>query len=821
MGDALAGQGKYVESLEAYQEAIHQRGQVQEICRRAAGALRMAGEQEKADSLLRESINPVTGAPSYHGARRLSVLSGHDCPTGAVALSPDGLRGVSAGIEPGSTMKFWDLPKGACSLSVYTRGARPSCAAFSPCGRFVFSATDDGRLRLWDFDTKRSVLTLRHPKGEVFAVSFCGTSDRALSVSRNGTLCFWNFASGSLHRIFRHGPPMDLFACDPECTTGISSDYASWYLWDLRALEVASLAGPARPISATAVGPDGTLGLLAGRDPEIELWDLGTRQFVRRLKGHSDQVLSVAFHRDARTCVSISRDKTLRLWDYENGRCLLTQTDFAGNAAPLAVDGQGRFCLWGGWDKTVRYWDLGTPWPSTPLALSRIVSSEDSIEGERRMRHLTRRAADHLKASRWQEAGEIVQQARSVRGHERDADLMRMWNQCGTRGRRAALATGWRLRSLENPAPVTAATMSDDCRLLLAGDSEGGLRLWDVETGSLVRELRGHDSMVNSVAISPDREQAISGAGLVRGEDTTARLWDLQTGQQKRTFSLIQGVSAVAFSPDGRLVALGGREVLREAGLRVWDLESNRLLRQFEHAEPVTSVAFHPGGRLLVAGSEDASYILWDITTGQCVRVFFDHQELVSAVSFSPDGRYVLSSSVDEALLLRELASFEIVKAIKGPSPLSTAASSPDGRFLVTGDLDGALILWDAKTGEPIRTFEGHTRELTAAGFSPDGRLAFSTSSDHTINLWELDWRFEFPDPAGPLDGLQPHLENFLELYASRGGAARGPAARSWSEDDFQGLLERLPYAGLGWIPPDRVQHCLESMAGSVEVAAP
>ena len=267
-------------------------------------------------------------------------------------------------------------------------------------------------------------------------------------------------------------------------------------------------------------------------------------------------------------------------------------------------------------------------------------------------------------------------------------------------------------------------------------------------------------------------------------------------------------------------MALGGREVLREAGLRVWDLESNRLLRQFEHAEPVTSVAFHPGGRLLVAGSEDASYILWDVTTGQCVRVFFDHQELVSAVSFSPDGRYVLSSSVDEALLLRELASFEIVKAIKGPSPLSTAASSPDGRFLVTGDLDGALILWDAKTGEPIRTFEGHTRELTAAGFSPDGRLAFSTSSDHTINLWELDWRFEFPDPAGPLDGLQPHLENFLELH--RGEAkARGPAARSWSDDDFQGLLERLPYAGLGWIPPDRVQHCLESMAGSVEVAAP
>jgi hypothetical protein len=111
---------------------------------------------------------------------------------------------------------------------------------------------------------------------------------------------------------------------------------------------------------------------------------------------------------------------------------------------------------------------------------------------------------------------------------------------------------------------------------------------------------------------------------------------------------------------------------------------------------------------------------------------------------------------------------------------------------------------------------------------SIDGRWALSGSRDSTLRLWELDWELEAPDPADWDDGARPYLETFLTLHAPYTGTLpqdREPSEEeiqqalsrrgkpSWTDQDFQELLQQLQYAGYGWLRPEGVRAKLEQLA--------
>jgi hypothetical protein len=165
----------------------------------------------------------------------------------------------------------------------------------------------------------------------------------------------------------------------------------------------------------------------------------------------------------------------------------------------------------------------------------------------------------------------------------------------------------------------------------------------------------------------------------------------------------------------------------------------NALLQTLEgHSNLVSAIAFSPNGKLLASGSHDETVKLWEASSSTLQRTFKGHLKMVSAVAFSPDGKLLASGSHDKTVKLWDVISGTLQRTLEGHSWIVNAvAFSPDGKLLASGSHDKTVKLWDASLGTLQRTLKGHSGEVKAVAFSPDGKLLASGSIDDIVKLWD------------------------------------------------------------------------------------
>jgi WD40 repeat protein len=207
--------------------------------------------------------------------------------------------------------------------------------------------------------------------------------------------------------------------------------------------------------------------------------------------------------------------------------------------------------------------------------------------------------------------------------------------------------------------------LSKDEQFLLSGDDGGQVIVWDRVSGKEERRWKA-TGWVQALALAPDRKQAVvtERVPLVfdSGRHAGVKLWNVSTGEVQRDLSAeFKGLhlSAAAYSRDGRVLALGrGGEVDGLNGkVFLLDPETGKKLRELApgHLNGLTALAFHPDGRHLFSAGRDTLVKVWDVKEGKLVRELGkprggQFKDWIHAVSISADGRLLAATDMAGAV---------------------------------------------------------------------------------------------------------------------------------------------------------------------------
>jgi dipeptidyl aminopeptidase/acylaminoacyl peptidase len=211
----------------------------------------------------------------------------------------------------------------------------------------------------------------------------------------------------------------------------------------------------------------------------------------------------------------------------------------------------------------------------------------------------------------------------------------------------------------------------------------------------------------------------------------------------RQAWGTLQGhtskVHAVAFSPDGKILATGSKH----GAVKLWDTGPGRVRVALQgHTSEVYSAVFSPDGETLASGSGDETVKLWDVATGHVRATLTGHNSGVSSVSFSPDGNTLASGDFSGRVKLWDVDSANERATLQGHTGrVLSVAFSPDGGILATGSQDKTVKLWDVATEQELVTLRGHFWSVYSVTFSPDGRRLVSRDMSERALIWDIQRR--------------------------------------------------------------------------------
>lgn len=289
---------------------------------------------------------------------------------------------------------------------------------------------------------------------------------------------------------------------------------------------------------------------------------------------------------------------------------------------------------------------------------------------------------------------------------------------------------------------VSAAVFSPDGKKIVTTALDNTAKIWDVNTGRLLADLKGHTDTIVTASFSPDGKKFVTA-----GDDGGAKIWDaVSTNLLVELKGHTGKIYTAAFSPDGKkIVTASGDHTAK-----IWDVISGKLLNDLiGHTKVITSALFSRDGKKIVTASDDNTSKVWDVLSGNMLADLIGHNFKVLAAEFSPDGKSIITASGDSTVKIWDAIKGILLTDIKEHrSPVRIAHFSPDGKKFVTASDDGFVRTWNFGNKELLSTLKGKANIginpgyypdiVRAANFSPDGKKILTIYRDSATKIWDV-----------------------------------------------------------------------------------
>jgi WD40 repeat protein len=740
----------------------------------------------------------------------LGYLRGYTACVRCAAISSDGDKAVS-GSDDGS-IRVWKAATGQLLLILDGHKEPVLHVAFSPLGDRIVSISEDRTLRVWDVE--RGIEIAHHTDLPAKKVAFSSDGKAIIVALDDDSLLVWNDGNVRIHSHSVEGPScIDLDSIqfsssgftirdraweqhrssshdmNPDyirlvynrCMAAGGSILKPSFRQDLAPIvgvqgcwgsipddELQKFRLRAEKITCVAFSPDGSW-LAAGAgdqgDRSIRIWDVGTGETICCLRGHDDDVRSVAFSPDSRRVISRSSG-WIYLWSIENGIELWRFKSRYGNCVAYSPDGR-RFAIDSGQD--IQVWDA-----ECRLLLQCFRGHENDVQA------LTFSTDGQILASA--SSGDFV-------SDNPDASV-RLWSvdsgaelKCFRTGSDAitciafepdnsAIIAGyknervcvWSLeRELgqahiqgEKDSVIRSVACSHDGCQLAVGRTDGCIQFWDIQTGLFLQGTKEGKDWVDMMQFSPDGNQLLSVS------NSTLHIWNSHNVEHLFTLNAHQdAVECSTYSLNGQMIASGGG--YEDGYVCLWNSHNGALLYKLGgyggddsifaegSCASVESLDFALKGDLIIArfrGSlgweeyfklftmrwEEGFIVIWDTRTGQ----FAFSIPCIVHISHAPDGSQALKVSGFDRVNA-ETEEGKPLWSVQIGTQVLCADYCPSGKFIAMGLSDGTLSVRKSKDGGEVMRLVGHESEIEFVTYSLDGTCIITWSVDGTLRVWNVE----------------------------------------------------------------------------------
>lgn len=288
------------------------------------------------------------------------------------------------------------------------------------------------------------------------------------------------------------------------------------------------------------------------------------------------------------------------------------------------------------------------------------------------------------------------------------------------------------------------AVLPEDTRSIRANDSfivttsnSNIAKVWDVQTGKVIKELEGHTGKLKTIAISKDGSLIATGSS-----DNTIKLWDTKNFSLLRTLDgHTESIIAIIISTDNNIISVSYIDNI----IKSWKVETGECIRTIQEGQLPLCIAMNSTGTLIASGGFDAIVNLRNTNLEDSLRGIYSNQDWITSIAINSNSSFMVTGSTDKTIKIWDLKTNSCLQTLSGHNgSISYIEISYDSSIIAAGSGHGSIKVWDVKTGKCLKTLQNNNNSyIRHITISRNNQYITTISDDNKINTWHVNNNME------------------------------------------------------------------------------